>query len=190
MCDPKKESEVAMFSKLSAITFGAALLALGAAEAEAQYRYNGRYTTRRPVYDDYYRDGRTTSIVTQTPQGPVRSSRTVDPHTGQEITTTYWQDPRTGQVTTSRRVVDPRTGQDRASTRTTDPYTGSVQRSRVEQNPYTGQQSIRTSGRDPWTGLPYRSGSSRDPYYGESYYHDDPYWGGSSVTIPYRAYYR
>ena len=103
-----------MFNTLSRITIGALLLAVGAAEAQAQYRSNGRYTTRRPVYvyDDYGGDGRTTSIVTQTPQGPVRSTKTVDPRTGEEISTTYWRDPRTGQVTTSRACRGPadRTG--------------------------------------------------------------------------------
>ena len=106
-----------MLNTLSKFAIGAALLVAGAAEAQAQRgyydsygRYTGRYTTRRPVYDNYYNNGRTTSIVTQTPQGPVRSSSTVDSRTGEEITTTYWRDPATGQVTTSRRVVDPRTG--------------------------------------------------------------------------------
>jgi hypothetical protein len=153
-------------------------------------RYDGRYTARRPVYDDAYRDGRTRSIVTETPMGPVQSSKTIDPRTGEEISTTYWRDPRTGQVTTSKRVVDPRTGQDRASTRTVDPYSGSVQRSRVEQDHRTGYQSERTSGVDPWSGRPYRSRSTYDPYHGETYEHEDPYFGGSRVEIPYRPYWR
>jgi hypothetical protein len=148
--------------------------------------YDGRYTARRPVYDDAYAAGRTNTIVTQTPMGPVRSSSTIDPRTGEQVSTTYWRDPRTGQVTTSRRVVDPRTGEDRASTRTVDPYTGAVQRSRVAEDRRTGQYAERTSGVDPWTGRPYRSRSSYDPYFGETHEHEDPYFGGSRVVIPYR----
>jgi hypothetical protein len=153
-------------------------------------RYDGRYTARRPVYDDAYRDGRTRSIVTNTPMGPVQSSKTIDPRTGEEVSTTYWRDPRTGQVTTSRRVVDPRTGEDRASTRTVDPYSGAVQRSRVDQDRYRGRYSEQTSGVDPWSGVPYRSRSTYDPHYGETYEHEDPYYGGSRVDIPYRPYWR
>ena len=150
-------------------------------------RYEGeRYYARRPSYDN----GGTKSIVTETPIGPVQSTKKIDPRTGKEISTTYWRDPQTGQVTTSRRVVDPRTGEDRASTRTTDPYTGSVQRSRVEQNPYSGRYSESTSGVDPWRGVPYRSRSTHDPRYGETYEHEDPYYGGSRVVVPYRSYYR
>jgi hypothetical protein len=150
--------------------------------------YDGRYTARRPVYDSAY--GRTQSIVTETPMGPVRSSRTIDPNTGEEVSTTYWRDPRTGQVTTSRRVVDPRTGEDRASTRTVDPYSGAVQRSRVNQDLYGGYRSEQTSGVNPWSGMPYRSRSTYDPRYGETYQHYDPYYGGSRVEVPYRYYYR
>jgi hypothetical protein len=182
--------------------FGALALAMGvmaADTAEAQRyrdsdryyrdrdRYDGRYTVRRPVYDDAYRAGRTQSIVTQTPMGPVRSSSTIDPRTGEQISTTYWRDPRSGQVTTSRRVVDPRTGADRASTRTVDPYTGAVQRSRVVDDPNSARHSVRTSGVDPWSGIPYRSRRVYDRY-GESYEHEDPYYGGSRVDIPYRPY--
>ncbi len=185
---------------INAFRISLSIMALGvaglASQAHAQRYsrdygdgYDGRYTTRRPVYDDAYRDGGTRSIVTQTPMGPVHSSKTIDPRTGEEVSTTYWRDPRTGQVTTSRRVVDPRTGQDRASTRTVDPYSGSVQRSHVDENRYTGRYSERTSGRDPWSGVPYRSRSTYDRY-GESHVHEDPYYGGSAVTIPYGPYYR
>jgi hypothetical protein len=184
-----------MFTRFSKWLLGTltAVAALAfAADVQAQRvryyndRYDSRYSTRRPSYDYGY--GRTNSIVTQTPMGPVTSSKTIDPVTGEEISTTYWRDPRTGQVTTSRRVVDPRTGQERASTKTTDPYTGSVQRSRVDQDRSTGQSSVSTSGVDPWSGVPYRSRSAYDPYYGETYEHEDPYYGGSRVTVPYRPY--
>ena len=192
-----------MLHHISKCLLGAVAVMVGLATAEpaqAQRYYrdsdryyrdssDGRYTVRRPVYDDSYRAGRTQSIVTQTPMGPVRSSSTIDPRTGQQISSTFWRDPRTGQVTTSRRVVDPRTGEDRASTRTVDPYTGSVQRSRVVDDPYQGRQSVRTSGVDPWSGLPYRSRRTYSPY-GETYQHEDPYFGGSRVEIPYRPYYR
>jgi hypothetical protein len=191
-----------MFTTISKFVLGSLAMVVGLAVASDAYaqrvryynndgryyrdRYEGeRYYARRPSYDY----GRTKSIVTETPMGPVQSSKTIDPRTGEEISTTYWRDPRTGQVTTSRRVVDPRTGEDRASTRTTDPYTGSVQRSRVRQNPYSGQYSESTSGVDPWSGIPYRSRSTHDPYYGETYEHEDPYYGGSRVTVPYRPYY-
>jgi hypothetical protein len=148
-------------------------------------RYEGRYTVRRPAYDDTYRAGRTQSIVTHTPMGPVQSSSRIDPRTGEQVSTTYWRDPRTGQVTTSRRVVDPRTGEDRATTRTTDPYTGAVQRSRVVDDPYSDRHSVRTSGVDPWSGVPYRSQRAHSPY-GDTYEHDDPYYGGSRVIVPHR----
>jgi hypothetical protein len=185
---------------LGAIAVSMGVMAADTAQAQRSYRdyrdpdryyrsgerYDGRYTARRPVYDDAYRGGRTRSIVTDTPMGPVQSSKTVDPRTGREISTTYWRDPRTGQVTTSRRVVDPRTGEDRASTRTADPYSGAVQRSRVDQDRYRGSYSERTSGVDPWSGVPYRSRSTYDPVYGETYEHEDPYYGGSRVDIPYR----
>jgi hypothetical protein len=186
-----------MFTKINKCMFGglaiiAGLTVADVAQAQRYYSngryYDGRYTVRRPVYDDAYNG--TQSIVTQTPMGPVRSSRTIDPRTGEEVSTTYWRDPRTGQVTTSRRVVDPRTGEDRASTRTVDPNTGSVQRSRVDQDRYSGYRSEQTSGTDPWSGMPYRSRSTYDPRYGETYEHADPYYGGSRVDVPYRWYYR
>lgn len=200
-----------MLQHISRCLLGAVAVVVGLANvqpAQAQYRdvdryyrdrdyrdryysdgSDRRYTVRRPVYDDSYRAGRTQSIVTQTPMGPVRSSSRIDPRTGQQISSTFWRDPRTGQVTTSRRVVDPRTGEDRASTRTVDPYTGAVQRSRVVEDPYDDRFSVRTSGVNPWTGIPYRSRRAYSPY-GEVYQHEDPYFGGSRVEIPYRPYYR
>jgi hypothetical protein len=185
------KSLIAGFVAISAVAIGAQAEAQGRYYGQGRYArdYNGPYSARRPVYDDYGA-GRTKAIVTETPMGPVHSTRTVDPRTGEEVSTTYWRDPRTGQVTTSRRVVDPRTGKDRASTRTVDPYSGSVQRSRVDENRYTGQYSERTSGRDPWSGAPYRSRSTFDPAYGETYQHEDPFSGGSRVTVPYRPYFR
>ena len=184
---------------LGAVALAMGVMAADTAQAQRYYResdryyrdsdrYDRRYTARRPVYDDAYRDGRTRSAVTHTPLGPVQSSKTIDPRTGREISTTYWRDPRTGQVTTSRRVVDPRTGEDQASTRTVDPYSGAVQRSRVDQDRYRGYYSERTSGVDPWSGVPYRSRSTYDPVYGETYEHEDPYFGGSRVEVPYRRY--
>jgi hypothetical protein len=148
------------------------------------------YYSQRPAYDydsGQYNSGQPNEIVTMTPQGPVRSSKYIDPATGEEISTTYWRDPTTGQVTTSRRVVDPRTGKESASTRTRDPNSGTVQRSRTTDDRVTGQSSAATSGRDPYTGQPYRSRSTYDPYYGESYQHRDPTSRGSTITVPYRA---
>ncbi len=140
----------------------------------------GRYTSRRPVYDS---QGRYTQRgVTETEAGRVQSSKTIDPRTGDEISTTYYRDPYTGKITTSKRVVDSRTGKETASTRTTDPYSGTVQRSRVNQDPYSGRYSERTSGQDPYSGRQYRSGSTYDPYYGRTSSSYDPYYGRSVVT--------
>jgi hypothetical protein len=150
----------------------------------------GPYYSQRPAYNyngGQYNSGQPNEIVTMTPQGPVRSSKYIDPVTGEEISTTYWRDPATGQVTTSRRVVDPRTGKESARTRTQDPNTGTVQRSRTTNDWATGQSSAATSGRDPYTGQQYRSRSTYDPYYGESYQHRDPVSGGSTITVPYRS---
>ena len=154
-----------------------------------QQRNYQPYTTRKPVYDGASANGTTNSIVTQTPQGPVRSTSTINPYTGEQISTTYWRDPRTGQVTTSERVVNARTGQDQASTRTVNPYTGSVQRSNVQEDRRQGTYSERISGVDPWSGTPYRSRATVNPF-GETYEHQDPNWGGSRVTVPYRPYQR
>jgi hypothetical protein len=170
-------------------------LSVAADSAQAQYYqdpgYNtgryyertpqaGRYYSQRPTFDS---QGRYTQRgVTETEAGRVQSSKTIDPRTGNEISTTYYRDPYTGKITTSKRIVDPRTGRETASTRTTDPYSGTVQRSRVGQDPYSGRYSERTSGVDPYSGRAYRSGSTYDPYYGRSSSSFDPYYGRSVVT--------
>ena len=135
-----------------------------------RYNYgNQRYSVQRPSYDNGYASGTTNSIVTQTPQGPVHSTSTVNPYTGEQISTTYWRDPNTGLVTTSQRVVNPITGQDQASTRTVNPYTGSVQNSNVAQDHRLGTYSERIGGVDPWSGVPYGSRSGVNSF-GQTYY--------------------
>jgi hypothetical protein len=140
------------------------------------YYGNQPYSVQKPVYDSGYVNGSVNEIVTQTPQGPVRSTSTVNPYTGEQISTTYWRDPRTGLVTTSERVVNPVTGQEQASTRTVNPYTGTVQRSSVTGDPRLGTYSEQVSGVDPWSGTPYRSGST----------YQYPYGSNTRVVVPYR----
>lgn len=175
---------------ITSIALGvAALLTVPGMETTAdaqQYRgdyrysnrnYDGRYYARRPVYSD-----NTQHAVSDLPFGRVYSSKTIDPRTGQEFSTTYWRDQRTGQVHTSKRVVDARTGQDTASTRVYDPYAGTTQRSRVSQDWRSGRADVSVSGRDPYSGVPYRSRSTHDPHYGYSATHEDPYSGRSYVS--------
>ncbi len=148
---------------------------------------NQTYTTRRPVYNDAFGNGTTNSIVTQTPQGPVRVTSTINPYTGEQISTTYFRDPRTGQIFTSERVVNPRTGVDQASTRTVNPHTGTEQRSSTAEDPRLGTYSVQLSGTNPLTGVPYQSRSTANQF-GGTYEHQDPYSGGSRVIVPYRPY--